>query len=841
MKLLLALIPGGIRGFFTAIFVLVVLNAWLPVAWTAPVGPQHATAAVLGWLKTDPKPLNTPLGGVVRRVETYRDNTGTNAYYAVYLKPSGFVIVAADDHIEPIICFAPKGSFDPSESNPLGALVSQDMARRIAWVRRGAHGKAALKTTARWQRNTTRWRRFELDATNPIVQPQGLTSVSDVRVAPLTVTTWDQGTARNYGLAACYNYYTPPYAAGAVSNYVSGCVATTMAQLMYYYQYPTVGVGTASFNIEINGVTTSRSLRGGDGNGGSYDWANMPASPSSTPATIQCQAIGALTADAGVSVGMDYTANGSEASLYDAKTSFINTFQFSNAVYGQLTNDLNSNFTAMVNADLDARAPVLLGISDPAGDGHAVVVDGYGYSGSTLYYHLNLGWSGLDTAWYALPIIDTSAYDYTSVDDCVYNVFTNGTGEVVSGRVLDQNSSPVAGATVTATRSGGGIYTAQTDSEGIYALVGVPSGSQYSLTAAKTGYTSATLVCATGTSTDFSTCGNVWGVNFTLNSLPGAVEHFGWSAIGAQGVNMPFNVTVSALNTTNGAAAGFTGPVSFTAAGVTTVSNLIVGNLGAQQTQSYPVTYGYTFTPNTNLQVVAVRSYFGTKVSIWTGTGTLLASQSVSSQPGSWVETGLATPVTLSAGTTYCVGVYCPSGTTSYFTYYANEWPTNFPNGTIGQTCLYCSSGDGFPTSPLGTGIGPFLDLRYTAQEQASIPVSPTSSGTFTNALWNGNITVQQMASNVVLTADDGQGHIGSSATFNVGAYAPLHLGAPRYSASNQFQFTLTGGHKFQILASTNLLDWTVLATMTNSTGATNFTDPATNFPRRFYRALPLP
>jgi hypothetical protein len=836
MKSALRPLSHRLHAFPLAILVLAVLNVWRPVACAAPADSQRATSVVLGWLKTNPKPMNTALGGTVRRVETHQDATGADAYHVVYLEPSGFVVVAADDRIEPIICFAPAGVFDPSEKNPLGALVSRDMAGRMAWVRKGAPGAAGLMSTAKWQK-------FELGATSPMARPEGLTGVSDVRVAPLTVTTWDQATAMGYGLAACYNYYTPPYAAGTADNYVSGCVATAMAQFMYYYQYPTAGVGTASFSIQTNNVATIRSLRGGDGNGGPYVWTNMPANPPSTPPTNQCQAIGSLVADAGVSVGMNYSADGSSASLYDGKNSLLTTFHYGNAVYGQVQDNINSNFLAMVNADLDASAPVLLAISDSSGNGHAVVADGYGYSSSTLYHHLNLGWSGYNTAWYALPLVDTTDYRFTSVDGCLYNAFTNGSGEIISGRVLDQNALPVAGATVIATRTGGGAYTALTDSQGIYALVRVPSGSQYSLTATKAGYSTATLACATKTSADFSTCGNVWGVNFAISSSSTAVDHFAWSAIGAQGVNVPFGVAVSALNTTNGLATSFSGTVSFSAAGVTAVSNTVVGTLGTQQNSTYafPLTFGYTFTPNTNIQVVAVRSYFGTKVSIWTGTGSLLASQSVSSQPGTWVETPLASTLTLSAGVTYCVGVYCPAGTPNYSTYYANEWPASFPNGTVGQSELYCGSGDGFPTSTFGTGLGPFLDLRYTVQQQASVGVSPTISGTFTNGFWTGNLIVQQIASNVVLTANDGQGHSGSSSCFNVGAYAPIVLLAPHDLTGSQFQFAVTGGYKYQILVSTDLLNWTTLVTMTNLVGATNYVTPAMNLPHAFYRAWQIP
>jgi hypothetical protein len=825
---------------FPALLLAACLSAvWQPAA-AAPVNSQRAATAARGWLKGDSRPLGETLGSAVQRVETFRDSAGAEVYHVVYLEPSGFVILAADDEVEPIVCFAPTGHFDPSTDNPLGALVSRDIPGRVALARRTGlpgPGQTGVKAAAKWGE-------FIAAGTNVSVRPNYLSAVSDVRVAPLTQTTWSQDTAGDYGIVACYNYYTPPYGDGVKSNYYSGCVATAMAQLMYYYQYPTVGVGTGTFTIRTNDVYTTRNLRGGDGSGGPYAWTNMPATPSSNPGATQCQAIGALVADAGVSVGMDYTPTGSSAVTIYARDALVNTFHYSGGTEGYNNGaDLGAGLTAMINPNLDAHAPVLLGISGAGG--HAVVADGYGYSGATLYHHLNLGWSGSSTAWYALPTIDTTQGTFNVVHSCVYNVYTNGSGEIISGRVLDQNSSPVANAIITAVRSGGGNYTASTDSKGIYALTRLPSASYYTLTATKANYNSASTSCSTGTSSDHSAAsGNAWKIDFALSSLPTAVDHFTWGSIGNQGVGTPFSVTVSAVNTTNGPAAGFTGPVTLSASGVTAVSNVIVGSLGAQQSRtddSWDWTDGYSITPNTNLQVVAVRAYYGTKVSIWTGTGTLLASQNVPNQPGAWVETPLATPVTLSAGSTYRIGVYYPAGTPEYLTYYVGEWPTNFPNGTVDQS-LYYGEGDSFPGTFLQSGLGPFLDLRYTVPATASVAVSPTNSSTFVNGAWTGNVAVLQIAGNVVLKADDGAGHIGLSGTFNVGAFGPIRFVSPRRSSGGQFQFTLTGGNHFEIQASTNLAstNWTTLATLTNNTGTTNYTDPATDLPRRFYRAHQL-
>ena len=123
-----------------------------------------------------------------------------------------------------------------------------------------------------------------------------LASVSDLRVATLVESRWSQSTAAGYN---CYNYYTP-------NNYVCGCVATAMAQLMRYYQYPTTGVGTASFAITIDDWPATRSLRGGDGAGGAYNWANMKLVPSTGTTLAQRQAIGAICHDAGVAAHMNY-------------------------------------------------------------------------------------------------------------------------------------------------------------------------------------------------------------------------------------------------------------------------------------------------------------------------------------------------------------------------------------------------------------------------------------------------------------------------------------------------------------------------------------------------------
>jgi hypothetical protein len=106
--------------------------------------------------------------------------------------------------------------------------------------------------------------------------------------------------------------------------------------------------------------------------------------------------------------------------------------------------------------------------------------------------------------------------------------------------------------------------------------------------------------------------------------------------------------------------------------------------------------------------------------------------------------------------------------------------------------------------------------------------------------VWNGTITISQGATNVVLKADDGAGHTALSTPFNLAT--PIRLLSPKRVAGSQTQFTITSapGQHLQILASTNLMSWITNATLTNSTGTTNYTD-STSLTKRFYRAQQSP
>jgi hypothetical protein len=180
-------------------------------------------------LETDPKPLNADLGDRIETTDVFYDDQGNPAYYIVYLNPSGFIIVSADDLVESVVGFVVDTAFyDPSPVNPLGALVHPDLSHRTAAAKKLqqefdakikkkdlTEQEAALQDAA--VKTKDKWHKLAAYADSGTVM--GVPGISDVRVAPLMLTKWGQDyVCGDY----CYNYYMP-------NHWYCGCVATAMA------------------------------------------------------------------------------------------------------------------------------------------------------------------------------------------------------------------------------------------------------------------------------------------------------------------------------------------------------------------------------------------------------------------------------------------------------------------------------------------------------------------------------------------------------------------------------------------------------------------------------------
>ena len=431
----------------------------------APVDEAMAAKALAAW-RVRRGTLGVTMGMTVERVRCIR-REGL-AFHVVQFAGGGVALAAAETTIRPVMLFSADADFDEDPENPVWALLRAEFDERERRASRPQLMAVADDSAA--AANASEW--ADLLSGGPTLK-YSLTSISDVRVAPFVQTRWSQ---KDVSGKYCFNYSTP-------NHWACGCVATALAQIVRYFEYP---AATKSFPrvtspyCEIDGVTTSLTTQGG-----CYDWSQMPPTPSGNAATQyenQRKMIGKLTSDLGILLGTSYGSGGSGAYGFDAKP-VLERLGYANAIVhqgGQYTG-VGDDFQRLLMSNFDARLPVMLELSN-----HVIVGDGYGYNGGTLYYHLNFGWSSASsTAWYAPP---NDMRDYSSFEGATYNIFPTRTGHpcIASGRVLDENGLPVAGATVAAAKSSAPnttVATAVTDERGIYAVF-VPAGT-YRLSAEK--------------------------------------------------------------------------------------------------------------------------------------------------------------------------------------------------------------------------------------------------------------------------------------------------------------------------------------------------------------------
>ncbi len=244
----------------------------------------------------------------------------------------------------------------------------------------------------------------------------------------------------------------------------------------------------------------------------------------------------------------------------------------------------------------------------------------------------------------------------------------------------------------------------------------------------------------------------------------GVFHHLEWAPIPSpQVAGRAFTVHLTAVdvdgwvvpdltNSVTLGAAKASGPESFTIEG--TLSHNSVATVA-------PSTWGYRFTPGTNLLVTHFRHYTGTRISLWTDAGERLASEDVEAPAGQWQEVPLAQPVRLLAGRPYRLALY--TGGEAYYETY-NTVPT-FPHGTMNQNCS--GAGDTFP-SLNGFSIRPLVDIRYSVDQFFAGAVSPGVSGPFTNGSWSGAVTLTTEPDSVYLWAGAAGGQTGASPLFDL-------------------------------------------------------------------------
>ena len=305
-------------------------------------------------------------------------------YYTFNFSTGGFVLMAADDACIPILAYSFEGTMPDNITNP--ALQE--------WLDGYNQGIYQIIDQNMSNNATLReWNDLRM----------GIYAAPERDVNPLLTTTWDQG--------CYYNAMCPsdPSAVWSCGRVYTGCVATAMAQIMKFHNFPPQGVGSHSYTHPDYGVQTA------DFGNTTYNWASMPNN-----VTGSNTAVATLMYHAGVSVNMQYAPDGSGAFSEDVPPALLDYFNYHPDVTIKYKSDYSNieDWKDLLRADLDNGLPIYY--SGQGSGGHAFVCDGYRMSDSK--FHFNWGWSGSSNGWYAIGSLNPGGSNFNDANSVVVHI-----------------------------------------------------------------------------------------------------------------------------------------------------------------------------------------------------------------------------------------------------------------------------------------------------------------------------------------------------------------------------------------------------------------------------------
>ena len=185
------------------------------------------------------------------------------------------------------------------------------------------------------------------------------------------------------------------------TQYVTGCVATAVAQVMYYHKWPAQGKGQESYK-----VTFDNTVRSADFTKSHYDWDNMlPDYNRRNVTTKQEDAVALLMNDVGIATNMQYTDRASGTQSYMAERALRNYFDYDAALVTRF-DEGEDNFIEIVKKELRNGFPLYISGESKTGGGHAWVCDGFDKEDR---FHMNFGWNGQANGYYSLATLDVKS------------------------------------------------------------------------------------------------------------------------------------------------------------------------------------------------------------------------------------------------------------------------------------------------------------------------------------------------------------------------------------------------------------------------------------------------
>ena len=293
-----------------------------------------------------------------QNVKTRAAATATQQPYYVFNDDAGkgFVVVAGDDKMGKVLAYSKEASIDMANLNP----------------------------EARYLFDSYRQMYEELGKNKTLTTRAGAATKAADAVQPLLKSKWGQD-----------------YPYSKLTQYVTGCVATAVAQVMYYHKWPAQGKGQESYK-----VTFDNTVRSADFTKSHYDWDNMlPDYNRRNVTTKQEDAVALLMNDVGIATNMQYTDRASGTQSYMAERALRNYFDYDASMVTR-ANEGVDNFIEIVKKELRNGFPLYISGDSRSGGGHAWVCDGFDKEDM---FHMNFGWNGQANGYYSLATLSVTS------------------------------------------------------------------------------------------------------------------------------------------------------------------------------------------------------------------------------------------------------------------------------------------------------------------------------------------------------------------------------------------------------------------------------------------------
>ena len=324
---------------------------------------------------------------------------GTPLFYRFQVGDKGFVIVSATDLATPVLAYSLESNFEKGTG---ADLYCDKYKKQLTYL--VEHPETATTDAQLWNKYGAA--DFQVSA-----QKGGKGAPC---VEPLVTTLWTQETY--------YNTYCPVSSVPESSmDYRTpvGCVALTMANILYYYRYPSSGFGGVAYiprEYEDGELFYTYPAQVVNFSAQTYNYDAM-----TDMLTEYNGELSKLIYNAGVSVHMSYGHDGSGSQSEYAIDALHSNFRFPEGAqfhnYTDVT-DQGGNQTTwenMAKAELDARRPIFFSGSNASAGGHAWIMDGYTTIADTAgvdhsYFHVNWGWAGSSNGFYSIKNLNTASY-----------------------------------------------------------------------------------------------------------------------------------------------------------------------------------------------------------------------------------------------------------------------------------------------------------------------------------------------------------------------------------------------------------------------------------------------